>query len=103
MVGLYYSVSILAGRASDPFVAPPCISTTCYNRSTIYLLGKSCTSHLILLCEPDRGGAGVRASAIQIRAGVVAGVLLEKPVYTLLARAQPFYKCIVPRPDSALD
>ena len=23
MVGLYYSASILAGRASDPFVVPP--------------------------------------------------------------------------------
>ena len=25
MVGLYYSASILAGRAFDPFVVPPCI------------------------------------------------------------------------------
>ena len=24
MVGLYYSATILAGRASDPFVVPPC-------------------------------------------------------------------------------
>ena len=45
----------------------------------------------------------MRASAILTRAGVVAGVVLEKPVYTLLASAQPFYKCIVPRLDSALD
>ena len=26
MVGLYYSASILAGRAFDPFVVPPCTS-----------------------------------------------------------------------------
>jgi hypothetical protein len=25
MVGLYYSASILAGRASDPFVVPPSV------------------------------------------------------------------------------
>jgi hypothetical protein len=25
MVGLYYSASILAGRASSPFVVPPCM------------------------------------------------------------------------------
>jgi hypothetical protein len=48
-------------------------------------------------------GGRVGANAILIRAGVSASVLPEKPVYTLLASAQPFYKCIVSSLDSALD
>ena len=55
------------------------------------------------LRKPHTRGVRVRASAILIRAGVSAGVLPEKPVYTLLASAQPFYKCIVSLLDSALD
>ena len=35
MVGLYYSASILAGRASAPYVLPPCTSASTFRPTVI--------------------------------------------------------------------
>jgi len=56
MVRLYYSASILAGRASAPYVLPPCKCTYLVllrSKCTVHLTGPELVHPVLLCCLDD--------------------------------------------------